>query len=193
MPIAVVFLYAIYRLLFSILRHGATDTNIEPDGTSKTISTPIAGYMNLGKVPSNIVFMTGLTKWGFAGLIANKFLNVGTISSLYFGISCLIALVGSVLGTRYISLIFTKIFHEAEPDDTTEPHLLGLQGRVISEKITPTSGTVQVEIPDGETITVNCRIKPDETNPSKGDSIIFIDYDPNQRIFDVKPTESDSG
>ena len=110
--------------------------------------------------------------------------------SLFFWISCSAALVCSVLGTRYLSLALSKIFPESDPA-TKDLHLLGLRGRVISGQITETFGTARVQVPDGDTLTVTCRVINDEPKPVKGDIVILVNYDPEKRIFDVKPVETD--
>ena len=126
-------------------------------------------------------------------MIANKFLNVETVSSGNFGSSVIIAFIVGVFGTRYLLLTFAKLFINTDSVDTSdEPQLLGLQGNVTSDHITQNDGTAQVEMPDGHTITVNCRVGVGEPNPTKGDNITFIDYDPVERIFDVKRGESES-
>lgn len=167
------------------------DTDIAADsGVSGNVFVDVLGFLNVGRVPFMIVVMTLFTTWGFTGLIVNEILNVNTAPSLFFWISCSAALVCSVLGTRYLSLTLSKIFPESDPP-TKDLHLLGLQGRVISGQITPTFGTARVQVPDGHTLTVKCRVKPDEPNPVKGDIVILINYDPEKRIFDVKPIEAE--
>ena len=148
----------------------------------------VLGFLNIGRVPFMIVVMTLFTTWSFTGLIVNEILNVNSASSLFFGISCSAALVCSILGTRYLSLTLSKIFPESDPP-TKDLHLLGLQGRVVSGQITTTFGTARVQVPDGHTLTVKCRVKPGEPNPVKGDIVILIGYDPEKRIFDVKSIE----
>lgn len=186
-PIAVVFLYAIIWRIITLIWHADADTK------SKSHVSVILRFLNAAEVSFKIVFMTLMTTWGFAGLIANKLLNVETVSSGKFGSSIIIAFIASVIGTRYFLLTFTKLFSNTDIVDTSDnPQLLGLQGNVTSDHITQNDGTAQVEMPNGQTITVNCRVKSGVPNPSKGDNITFIDYDPDERIFDVKRVESES-
>jgi hypothetical protein len=166
---------------------------VDVDTKSKTHVSVILRFLNAAEVSFKIVLITLMITWGFAGLIANKFLNVETVLSGNFGSSVIIAFIASVVGTRYLLLTFTTLFANNETVDTTDdPKLLGLQGNVTSEHITQNGGTAQVEMPDGQTITVNCRIKAGEPNLSKEDNITFIDYDPVERIFDVKRVDSES-
>ncbi len=155
-------------------------------GGGGNVFADVFGFLNIGRVPFMIVVMTMFTTWSFIGLIVNKILSVSAALSLSFLISCSAALVCSVLGTRYLSLTLSKIFPESDPA-TKDLHLLGLHGRVISGQITTTFGTARVVVPNGDTLTVRCRVKPDETNPVKGDTVILINYDSDKRIFDVKP------
>ncbi len=186
-PIAVVFLYAIIWRIITLIWHRDVDTK------SKTHVSVILRFLNATEVSFKIVLITLMITWGFAGLIANKLLNIETVSSGTFGASIIIAFITSVIGTRYLLLTFTKLFSNTDTVDTSEdPKLLGLQGNVTSDHITQNGGTAQVEMPNGQTITVNCRVKVGEPNPSKGDKITFLDYDPVERIFDVKRVESES-
>ena len=167
------------------------DTDISADsGVSGNTFVDVLGFLNVGRVPFMVVVMTLFTTWGFTGLIVNEILNVNAAPSPFFWISCSAALVCSVLGTRYLSLTLSKIFPESDPP-TKDLHLLGLRGRVLSGQITTTFGTARVEVPDGHTLTVKCRVNPDEPNPVKGDIVILINYDPEKRIFDVKPVEAE--
>ena len=90
------------------------------------------------------------------------------------------------LGTRYISIVLSKLFPESEKDINDVHQLLGLRGRVISGRITTTFGTARVQVPNGPELTVSCRVKSDEATPVKGDTVVLTDYDHAKRIFDVR-------
>ena len=235
-PLAVVFLFAIFRLILGGLDFGDADADADVDadvdfdvdadvdfdvdadvdldvdadvdvdvdadidadtgvstdagsGVSGNIFADVLGFLNIGRVPFMVVVMTLFTTWSFTGLIVNEILDVNAASGLFFWISCSAALVCSILGTRYLSLTLSKIFPESDPP-TKDLHLLGLQGRVVSGQITSTFGTARVQVPDGHTLTVKCRVKQDEPNPVKGDTVILIGYDPEKRIFDVKSIDA---
>ncbi len=162
---------------------------VAASGASSNSFADVLGFLNIGRVPFMIVVMTLFTTWGSTGLMANELLKVKNIPSMFW-ISCMIALVCGVLGTRYLSLTLSKVFPESDPA-TKDLHLLGLQGRVISGQITETFGTARVQVPDGHTLTVRCRVKQDESNPVKGDTVILVNYDSDKRIFDVKPIEKE--
>ena len=165
------------------------DTEISTDsGGAGNVFADVLGFLNIGRVPFMIVVMAMFTTWSFTGLIVNKILRVDAAPSTFFWISCATAFVCSVLGTRYLSLTLSKIFPESDPA-TKDLHLLGLRGRVVSGQITTTFGTARVVVPNGDTLTVRCRVKSDETNPVKGDTVILINYDSDKRVFDVKPVE----
>lgn len=201
-PLATVFLFAIFRLVLGGLDFGDADVDADGDfdvdadtgvvadsGTSSNSFVDVLGFLNVGRVPFMIVVMTLFTTWGSTGLMANELLKVENTPSMFW-ISCMIALVCGVLGTRYLSLTLSKVFPESDPA-TKDLHLLGLQGRVISGQITETFGTARVQAPDGHTLTVRCRVKQDESNPVKGDTVILVNYDSDKRIFDVKPIEKE--
>ena len=165
------------------------DTEISTDsGSGGSVFADVFGFLNIGRVPFMIVVMTMFTTWSFTGLIVNKILGVNAAPSLFFWISCLTALLCSVIGTRYLSLTLSKIFPESEPA-TKDLHLLGLRGRVVSGQVTTTFGTARVVVPNGDTLTVRCRVKSDEAHPVKGDTVILINYDSDKRVFDVRPVE----
>ena len=165
------------------------DTEITTDsGAAGSVFADVLGFLNIGRVPFMVVVMSLFTTWSFTGLIVNNILRVDSTTSLFFGISCSAAFVCSVVSTRYLSLTLSRIFPESDPA-TKDLHLLGLRGRVISGQVTTTFGTARVVAPNGDTLTVKCRVKPDETLPVKGDTVILINYDSDKRIFDVKPVE----
>ena len=167
------------------------DADMEADtGISGNLFADVFGFLNVGRVPFMIVVMTLFTTWGFTGLIVNEILGVSAAPSLFFWVSCSVAFICGILGTRYLSITLAKIFPESDPA-TKDLHLLGLHGRVISGQITTTFGTARVQVPDGHTLTVKCRVKPEEPNPVKGDIVVLVNYDPEERIFDVKRSEYD--
>lgn len=219
-PLAIAFLFAIFRLIVSSLDFGNAeidaeangdtdldldmnadiaqdgDTDVDADmgvdtGGGGNASGNVFGFLNIGKIPFMIMMMALFTTWGFSGLIANELLNITIATSILFGVSCSIALISSIFGTRYLSLKLAKIFPESDPA-TKDRRLLGMQGRVISGQITTTFGTARVEAPDGHALTVRCRVKPDAPNPVKGDIVVLVSYDSEKRIFDVTPIAIES-
>ena len=90
-----------------------------------------------------------------------------------------------VFDTRYLSQMLSKVFSESKPV-TRDTDLIGLTGRVISGRITTTFGTARVKTPDGNELTISCRVRENHDIPLKGDTVILVDYDSTVRIFDVK-------
>ena len=221
-PLAIAFLFAIFRLIVGSSDFGNADIDAEAnvdtaldldmdadiaqdvetdldvdadmgvntDGDGNALGN-VFGFLNVGKIPFMIMMMALFITWGFSGLIANELLNITIATSILFGVSCSIALISSIFGTRYLSLKLAKIFPESDPA-TKDRRLLGMQGRVISGQITTTFGTARVEVPDGHALTVRCRVKPDAPNPVKGDIVVLVSYDSEQRIFDVTPIAIES-
>ena len=209
-PLAIVFLLALFRLATGAMDFGDVDTDVDMDadldmdadidadadvdadintGTQGSSFGDVFGFLNVGRVPLMIVLMSLFVTWGIFGLIANALLNIPENPHRVW-ISCLIALFGCFLGTRYISIALSKLFPESEKA-IRDTQLLGLRGRVISGQITTTFGTARVRVPDGPELTVSCRAEPDETTPVKGDTVVLINYDQTKRIFDVKKSEMD--
>ena len=105
-----------------------------------------------------------------------------------FGYRIVVAFFCGFLGTRYISIVLSKLFPESERA-ISDVQLLGLSGRVVSGQITTTFGTARVQVPDGPELTVSCRAKSDEVTPVKGDTVVLIDYDRTKRIFEVRKSK----
>ena len=128
--------------------------------------------------------------WGISGLIVNEFLNINVQSPRFtLWISVGAALLCSIFGTRYLALGLSKLFPESDRA-TTDYHLVGLTGRVISGRVTTTFGTARVPVPNGSELTVSCRIREGEDLPLKGDTVILVDYDLKGRIFEVTKEDS---
>ena len=199
-PLTIVFLLALFRLLTGALDFGDADMDADVDAdvdvdadieADTELRSPsfgdVFGFLNVGRVPLVVVLMSLFATWGIAGLIANALLNVPE-KPQWVWISYVIALFGSFLGTRYISIALSKLFPESERA-ISDVQLLGLRGRVVSGQITTTFGTARVQVPDGPELTVSCRAKSDETTPVKGDTVVLINYDRAKRIFDVRKSE----
>lgn len=195
-PLAVMFLLAIFRLVAGGIDFGDADvdTDIDADADMEVDSelqnpsfADVFGFLNVGRVPLMVVLMSLFATWGISGLTANALFKISA-NPQWFWASCVVAFFCSVLGTRYISIVLSKLFPESERA-VTDVQLLGLRGRVISGQVTTTFGTVRVQVPNGPQLTVSCRAKADEVVPVKGDTVILVNYDDAKRIFDVKKAE----
>ena len=209
-PLAIVFIFALFRLAMGAMDFGDADADADVDadmdidadvdvdadmdadvaadaGGQSFSFGDIFGFLNVGRVPLMVVLMSLFATWGITGLIANALLNVPENPQGVW-ISCVIAFFCCFLGTRYISIGLSKLFPESERA-ISDVHLLGLSGRVVSGQITTTFGTARVRVPDGPELTVSCRAKSDEVTPVKGDTVILINYDRSKRIFDVRKSE----
>lgn len=225
-PLALVFIFAIFRLIMGGMDFGDADVDADADvdvavdaevdvavdaevdidadvdadaevdaeadadaeGHSGSF-VDILGFLNVGRVPVMVVLMSLFATWGISGLIANTLFNVPE-NPTWFWASCIVAFLCSLIGTRYLTFGVSKLFPESERA-ITDAQLLGMRGRVISGQITTTFGTVRVQVPDGPALTVNCRIKTEQVNPVKGDTVILVNYDDEKRIFDVKKAEAE--
>lgn len=217
-PLALVFIFAIFRLIMGGMDFGDADVDADADvdvdadvdidvdadadmdadadadadadteGQNGSF-IDVLGFLNVGRVPIMVVLMSLFATWGIAGLIANALFNVAAKPKWVWA-SCAIAFLCSFVGTRYLTFGISKLFPESERA-ITDIQLLGLRGRVISGQITTTFGTARVQVPEGPALTVNCRVKKDQGNPVKGDTVILVNYDDEKRIFDVKKAEAE--
>lgn len=215
-PLALVFIFALFRLIMGGMDFGDAEVDADADvdvdvdaevdieadvdadaevdadadadaeGHSGSF-IDILGFLNIGRVPVMVVLMSLFATWGISGLIANALFNVAANPNWLWA-SCIVAFLCSFVGTRYLTFGISKLFPESERA-VTDVQLLGMRGRVISGQITTTFGTARVQVPDGPALTVNCRIKTDQVNPVKGDTVILVNYDDEKRIFDVKKSE----
>ncbi len=126
--------------------------------------------------------------WGLTGLMMNALLNVETHSARV-GVAYGVALLCSVFGTRVFLSVYATLFRSRKKA-ISNAELIGLSGRVISGQITPTFGTVRVQVPQGPELTVSCRAAPAETPPVKGDTVVLVNYDSAKQIFDVQRSET---
>ena len=215
-PLALVFIFALFRLIMGGMDFGDAEVDADADvdvdvdaevdieadvdadaevdadadadaeGHSGSF-IDILGFLNIGRVPVMVVLMSLFATWGISGLIANALFNIAANPNWLWA-SCIVAFLCSFVGTRYLTFGISKLFPESERA-ITDVQLLGMRGRVISGQITTTFGTARVQVPDGPALTVNCRIKTDQVNPVKGDTVILVNYDDEKRIFDVKKSE----
>ena len=89
---------------------------------------------------------------------------------------------------NYIAFGLSKLFPKRERSMTDK--LVGLRGRVISGRVTTTFGTVRISGPNGSELTVSCRVREGDDVPLKGDTVILLDYDLREEIFDVTKADS---
>lgn len=85
--------------------------------------------------------------------------------------------------------MFSILLPESERA-VSDVQLIGLTGRVTSERITTEFGTARVQVPDGPELTVFCRVKPGDDSPVKDESVILINYEASERVFEVRRKET---
>ena len=189
-PLVIAVLLGMFRLVKGLMGFSETDVGADIDAAAKgqhTAFIGILGFLNVGSVPLVVVLISLFAAWGIVGLIANSVLDVSEKPQQVW-LTCIIALIFSVVSARYIAIAFLRCFPQREKT-VSDDELLGLSGRVISGQITTTFGTARLRVPDGPELTVSCRAKSDETPPVKGDTIILVNYDDTKRIFDVRKAE----
>ena len=201
-PLVIVFLLALFRFIMTVTDSGdanvdaevnvGMDADADMDSDKETdprlrspFFTDVFRFLNVGRAPLRVVVTSLFVTWGIVGLVANALLNIPE-KPQWVSISFVTAFFCSFLGSRYISIVLSKLFPKSEKNINDVHQLLGLSGRVISGQVTTTFGTARVQVPDGPELTVSCRAKSDEATPVKGDTVILVDYDPAKRIFDVR-------
>ena len=90
---------------------------------------------------------------------------------------------------NYIALGLSKLFSR-KGRSVTDNQLVGLKGRVISGRVTTTFGKARVSAPNGSELTVSCRVRESDDVPLKGDTVILLDYDLREDIFDVTKADT---
>ncbi len=90
---------------------------------------------------------------------------------------------------NYIVRGLSKLFSSRKRSGTGN-QLVGLRGRVVSGRVTTTFGTVRVSAPNGSDLTVSCRVREGTDVPLKGDTVILLDYDLREEIFDVTKADT---
>ena len=202
-PLALVFLFAIFRLFTKRLDFGGGDADVVVDvsvdaggGLHRNgVIASVLEILNVGKVPLTCILMALFLIWGILGLIVNEFLNINTHPRFGLNrgpaawISLATAFLCSILGSRYLAPGLLKLLPESK-GAITGYDLIGLTGRVISGRVTTTFGTARVTVPDGPELTVSCRVRKGEDVPLKGATITLVAYDPNIRIYDATKAKS---
>src|SRR5207248_3935521 len=140
-------------------------------------------FRSLGRVPLSIILMVLLISWGAIGLLINIALwprtGTGPTVAAY---SLPAAIIGSLLFTRIISTLVTRLL----PTNQTFVHrrhdLLGCTGEALFP-IDNQFGLVTVRDESGDLFQVPCRVQQDEAPIPKGHRVRLIAYNGKQQIF----------
>jgi hypothetical protein len=210
-PLLLVFLFAILQLVGAGLEIGGgasggdvdidadvdmdidadldvdSDVDVDADiGSEPGFISGALGFFNVGKVPLMVILMTWFASFGIIGLICNRIIGdriLGSIPPLA-GVSFGVAFVVSLIFAKYFAAGIARIFPESSRG-TCDQDLVGMSARVTSGHVTSRFGRAAVQTPDGYTITVSCRIKEGDEEPTQGDEVLITDYEPTTRMFEV--------
>jgi membrane protein implicated in regulation of membrane protease activity len=148
----------------------------------------IVAFLNLGKVPSTIVFSLIIFKaWIFAyfyHIVLKPSLGVMAIPAFVITILASIAgFVGAVLLTAYTTRPLRKLFeHKIQHG---QQHLIGKVCTIRSSLVSKKSGQAEIII-DSSSILLMVRCA-EANSLKKGDEAVVVEYDSQANIYDVRP------
>lgn len=165
-----------------------TDLDAGVDGSSGDVSffTAILGFLNVGKVPLMVLLMTLFASWGLTGLICNRILGYKLLNAIPIisSVSAGIALVVSIFSVKYLALLVVMIFPESEKA-VTHYDLIGKPAIVTTGRVTTAFGKARVALDSGARMQITCRIREGDEEPSHGEEVLLVDYDPATMTFEV--------
>lgn len=208
-PLFMVFLFAILQLVGVGMELGGSDLGLEidtdvdlevgadtdvdvvdagVDGSSGDVSffTTILGFLNVGKVPLMVLLMTLFASWGLTGLICNRILGYKLLNAIPIisSVSAGIAFIVGIFSVKYLSLLVVMIFPESEKA-VTHYDLVGKPAIVTTGRVTTAFGKARVALDSGARMQVTCRIREGDEEPSRGEEVLLVDYDPATMTFEV--------
>lgn len=207
-PLFMVFLFAILQLVGVGVELSGSDVGLEidtdidvdldvdtdadldasVDGSSGDVSffTTILGFLNVGKVPLMVLLMTLFASWGLTGLICNRILGYKLLNAIPIisSVSAGIALVVSIFSVKYLALLVVMIFPESEKA-ATHYDLIGKPAIVTTGRVTTAFGKARVALDSGARMQITCWIREGDEEPSRGEEVLLVDYDPATMTFEV--------
>jgi len=164
--------------------HGDAQHDTEHGGSGRGAGH-VLSWLGLGRVPLSIVLMVLLISWGTIGLLVNLALwprtGTGPVVATY---SLPAAIIGSLLFTRVISTLVTRLLPTNETYVHRRHDLLGCTGEALFP-IDSQFGMVTVRDTDGDLFQVPCRVREGEDTISKGHRVRLVAYNGKQQIFYV--------
>jgi len=125
--------------------------------------------------------------WGFSGWASNQLLkDVLRFPAIFFLPSLGIALVTSVIGTRWLARGISRIMPSTETYATSAQDLVGLTGEALFP-INSTFGRARLYDRFRNLQDVSCRITPGEETIPSGSRIVLLRYDTVEKAYIVRP------
>ncbi len=138
--------------------------------------------LGVGKVPMALVLMSLSVIWGFVGWTSNLVLGSWVSPAVFVPISMVLALVGSLVLTRYLALLFARVVPNVETYGVTSERLLGKTGEA-RYPISETFGEALVRDRYGELHQVSCRTLPGKEAIPSGSKVVLYQYDSDHDLF----------
>ncbi|HVP10125.1 MAG TPA: hypothetical protein VMV94_02945 [Phycisphaerae bacterium] len=156
------------------VEHAGMDQELHPGAFETFIS-----FLGIGKVPVSILMMSYCFVWGVVGMASLTMLGEPSV-----GRAIAIAVVASIVVTRYLAIGIAKLVPSVESYSTPLSTLVGLGGEVLYA-ITDASGTVRVRDPQDNIRDVPCRVAPGDKSIPAGTKVVLFHYDRVKKVFFV--------
>ena len=163
--------------------HGGHDHDTHVGGNSFLIQ--VLSVLGVGKIPLAAVFMSLCFLWGFLGWASNFILSSTLPYPTFVPFSVGIALVGSVVMTRYLAIVMGKFMPSTESYGSNNYQLVGsiATARYNVDSDSPSSATLLDE--HKNFLEVPCRLMQGEQPIQAGESIILLLYNEEDGYFEV--------
>lgn len=195
-PILLVIFYVILQIFGLALDFGGdtdagdADGDVDADADIDTDFSALdraLGFINVGKVPLTIIIATFLLFWGVSGFMTNGIIRnvLDGFPSAFIMASCGVALVVSIIATKFLSGVIARLFPTIETYSSSNQSLLGQVAQVVSGEVTSEFGRAKVKDPYGNVLTIFCKTPEGKEVLKRGDEVVLIDYDPSDKKFEV--------
>jgi hypothetical protein len=148
-------------------------------------------WLGLGRVPFSIVLMVMFLSWGMIGFVTNYLLSpLMPRAELVLLASLPAAVAGSAAITRGVVIFIGRWLPTSETYALPIARLVGISGEAVYN-IDNTFGLAAVRDRQGDLFQVPCRVYSHRHPINKGQRVLLVDYDRDQRFFYVTEYELD--
>ena len=161
------------------------DMKVEADGSTLNY---VLSFLGVGKVPITMILVPLLMAWGIAGYVCNHIIT-HTLKPPHWPFmlgSIIVAATAGVLTAKLFAGAISIILPTAERSATSKKELIGKTARVTSGQVTKSFGRARLRDDYGNSITIYCKIPHGKRTPRKSDEVILLDYDEEDRKFEVE-------
>jgi len=161
------------------------DMKVEADGSTLNY---VLAFLGVGKVPLTMILIPLLITWGMTGCICNYIITQTRKPPHWpfmLGSIVIAATVGVIIAKLFAGTI-SIILPTAERGATSKKELIGKTAKVTSGQVTTSFGRARLRDDYGNSISLYCKIQRGKKVPQKGDEVILLDYDAEDRKFDVE-------